>query len=163
MQPDSTELLAQLRAAFPAEPIRSTGAFSDFGGTYLDGGAFAQHLEGKTWLELDPKYMVMRADALGFLGTQHVVAVLPVYLRALVEEGVWSASADTLVLLLTRPTAAKKLARFDALVAALTPAQRSVIARVLHAFAAADADGSPGVRARAALDSQWKTDLPHDA
>ncbi|HEX2687928.1 MAG TPA: hypothetical protein VHN14_14975 [Kofleriaceae bacterium] len=65
----------------------------------------------------------MRSGALGFLGTRHLVAVLPVYLRALLEDGVWSTSADTLILLLTKPDPGKKtgikLPRFEVLVGAL--------------------------------------------
>jgi hypothetical protein len=152
-------LLEQLRAAFPVEPIRSAGAFDDWGTTYPDADAYAGHLDGKTWEELDRSYVITRHDALGFLGTRHLVAVLPVYLRSLVEQGVWSPSADTLVLLLAKPDAAKKagikLSRFEAMVAALTPAQRAVIAAVLSTFAATDEGGSLGEAARAAVEHAW--------
>jgi hypothetical protein len=94
------------------------------GATYLDAAPYAQHLEGKTWEQLDRSYIITRADALGFLRTRELVAVLPVYLRALLEDGAWSPCADTLVLLLTKPEPGKKtgikLPRFEALVSALT-------------------------------------------
>lgn len=153
-------LVEQLRTAFPVEPIRAAGAFDDWGTTYPDAEPYAQQLEGKTWEEVDRSYMITRSDALGFLGTRHLVAVLPVYLRSLVEQGVWSPSADTLMLLLTKPDATKKagikLSRFQAMVAALTPAQRTVIAAILSVFAATDEGGSLGEAARAAVENTWK-------
>lgn len=164
MLPEHATILEQLRAAFPAEPIESAGAFDEWGTTYADAERYAQHLEGKTWEQLDRSYIIMRSDALGFLGTRHLVAVLPVYLRALLEDGVWSTSADTLILLLTKPDPGKKtgikLPRFEALVGAFTSAQRAAIAAVLHAFAATDEGGSLGQRARAALEHQWNAYLP---
>jgi hypothetical protein len=62
-----------------------------------------ERIDGKTWQELDRAYIAVRSDALGFLGTRHVVAVLPAYLSSLIEEGVWSPAADTLMLLLAKP------------------------------------------------------------
>ena len=164
MQPEHAAVLEQLQAAFPADPIGSTGAFDDFGATYPDAEPYAQHLEGKTWAQLDRSYIVTRSDALGFLGTRHVVAVLPVYLRALLEDGVWSPAGDTLILLLTKPDPGKrtgiKLPRFEALVSVLTAAQRAAIAAVLRAFAATDEEGSLGGRARDALEHHWNAYLP---
>ena len=90
--------------------------------------------------------------------------MLPVYLRALLEDGAWSPCADTLVLLLTKPDLGKKtgikLPRFEALVSALTSEQRAAIAAVLCAFAASNEEGSPGERARAALERHWNAYLP---
>ena len=163
INPSQTALLEQLRAAFPAKPIQSAAAFRDWGATYPDGEQYVKQIEGKTWREVDRAQLVTRSDALGFLGTQQLVAVLPVYLRSLVEEGIWSHAADSLVLLLTRPSADQKtgmpLSRFEMLIAALTPAQRNVIAEVLRAFAAADEHGSPGKRAQVALERHWETYL----
>lgn len=164
MQPEQTIVLDQLHATFPDEPIQATGAFDEFGTTYPDAEPFAQHLEGKTWEQLDRSYIITRSDALGFLGTKHLAAVLPVYLRALLEDGVWSTSADALLLLLTKPDAKKKtgikLPRFEALSNALSAAQRAAIAAVLYAFAATDEGGSLGERAQAALESHWSAYLP---
>jgi len=167
MQPEHATVLEQLRAAFPAEPIDSAGAFDDFGTTYPDAEPYAQHLEGKTWEQIDRSYIITRSDALGFLGTRHLVAVLPVYLRALLEDGVWSTSGDALILLLTKPDPGKKtgikLPRFEALVGALSLAQRAAVAAVLRAFAATDEGGSLGERARAALEHYWNAYLPGGA
>ena len=163
MQPGQIKLLEQLRTAFPATPIQSAGAFRDWGATYPDGEQYAKQIDGKTWRDMDRAQLLTRSDALGFLGTHHLIAVLPVYLRSLVEEGVWSHAADSLVLLLTKPSADQKtgitLPRFEQLVDALTPAQRVVIAEVLRAFAATDEHGSPGKRAQVALERHWKTYL----
>lgn len=167
MLPEHATVLEQLRGAFPVEPISSAGAFDSWGTTYPDAEPYAKHLEGKTWEQLDPGYIIMRSDALGFLGTRQLVAVLPVYLRGLLEDGVWSASGDTLILLLTKPDPGTKtglkLQRFEALVAALTPAQRAAIATVLRAFAATDEGGSLGDRARAALERHWTAYLPGES
>ena len=164
MQPSQTTLLDQLRLAFPAKPIQSAGAFHDWGATYPDGEQYAKQIEGKTWQDIDRAYLITRADALGFLGTRHLVAVLPVYLRSLIEEGVWSQAADSLVLLLTKPSADQKtgikLPHFEMLVDTLSPPQRAVIAEVLRAFAATDENGSLGKRAQVAIERHWKTYLP---
>jgi hypothetical protein len=167
MQPDHTETIEQLRAAFPAKPIQSEGAFQERGAGFLDAATYKQQIEGKTWEELDPAYLVMHHDALSVLGTRHLVAVLPVYLRSLVEEGVESLAAYALLHALTRRGPKKKpgtsRSRFDELVDALTPAQRVVIATVLRAFAATDESGSLGFAAQAALEEHWKTYLPAGA
>jgi hypothetical protein len=164
MQPAHTSLLEQLRAAFPLEPIHAEGAFDEWGTTYPDAEAYARQLDGKTWEELDRTYILTRADALGFLGTKQLVAVLPVYLRSLIEDGVWSRSAETLMLLLKKPDATKKtgvkLSRFEALGSALTVEQRGAIAAVLGGFATMDEGGSLGDAARVALDSAWQIGQP---
>jgi len=164
MLPEYATVLDQVRAAFPAEPIDAAGAFDEWGTTYPDAEPYAEQLEGKAWEQLDRQYTTTRADALGFLGTRHLVAVLPVYLRSLLEEGVWSASADTLILLLTKPDPGKKsgikLPRFEALVNALTPVQRAAVAAVLQTFAATDEGGSLGDRANTALEHGWSAYLP---
>jgi hypothetical protein len=158
------QFLEQLEAAFPAEPIRSAGAFVPWGATYPDAAPYMQQLDGKTWRELDRAYLARRSDALGFLGTPHLVTVLPVYLRSLVEDGVWSPAAGMLMVVLTKAgpgtDAGLGTARFDELVAALTDAQRAMVASGLEAFAESDPDGSLGRAATAALDSHWKTYLP---
>ena len=125
MQPD--EFLSQLRAAFPNTPIDGAGAFAQWGTTYSDVAPYTKHLERRTWEQLDRAYILLNSDALGFLGTSHLVAVLPVYLRSFVEEGVWSAAAGMLPIILTRPEpgtdAGLGIPRFEALVYALTDAQ----------------------------------------
>ena len=163
MQPEHIEILEQLRAAFPAEPIQAEGAFRD-GGIYPDAEPYMKQIEGKTWEDLDGAYLVMRHDALSFLSTRHIVAVLPVYLRSLVEEGGWSHAAYTLLHLLTRRGPNGKpgnsRTRFAALVGVLTPAQCAVIAVILRTFATKYEGESLGLAAQTALDDHWKTYLP---
>jgi hypothetical protein len=165
MASDQTQLLEQLRAAFPATSIQSEGAFDDWGATYLDAEPYMEQIDGKTWQELDRAYVVTRSDALGFLGTRHLVAVLPAYLSSLIEEGVWSPAADALMVLLAKPGPEKKtglkLDRFEALIAALSPEQRATIAAVLRALAVSDPGGSLGQAAHAAVERHWKSYLPN--
>jgi len=55
-----------------------------------DASDYARAIDGKTWEELDTKYIVRRNDALGFLSTHQLVQLLPVYPRSLVNDGVMS-------------------------------------------------------------------------
>lgn len=71
-------------------------AFDPWGTTYPEVEPYTTQLDGKTSEELDRGWIVRRSDALGFLGTHHLVAVLPVYLRAMVEDGVWSPATGLL-------------------------------------------------------------------
>ena len=163
MQPERDSFLEQLHAAFPSEPIRAAGAFDQWGTTYPDADAYIEQLDGKTWDQLDRAYVVRRSDALGFLGTKHLVAVLPVYLHAMVEEGVWSPATGMLTLILAKPLPGEDTGlgptRFDALVEALTGEQRGAVASALRAFAEKDPDGSLGRAAHTALERYWKTYL----
>ena len=149
MQPTKDDVLAQLHAAFPAEPIQFEGALT--GG--LDNGAYREAVEGKTWEALDRAYVLTRSDVLSFLEMRHLVAVLPVYLRSLVEDGTRTPVPDTMVLVLNR----KKQKRFDELFGALDPAQRAAVVAVLELFAATES-GQPADAAREALE-RWKTHL----
>jgi hypothetical protein len=149
VHPTHVEVLAQIRAAFPAKPLRFEGART--GG--LDGGAYRAHVEGKTWKDLDRKYVLSRSDVLSFLDTRHFVAVLPVYLRSLVEDGLRTPVPDTLLLVLNR----KKQARFEELINALDPTQRAAVVAVLEVFAATER-GQPAEAAREALE-RWKAHL----
>ncbi len=146
MQSAQADVLAQLRAAFPPEPLRFEGALT--GG--LDGGAYRDQVEGKTWEELDRAYALTRSDVLSFLDTRHLVAVLPVYLRSLVEDGTQTPVPDTLVLVLNR----KNEERFQELFTALDPAQRAAVVAALELFGANES-GQPADAARAAAE-RWK-------
>jgi len=65
MQTEYKVILEQLRAAFPAAPIDSRGAFASWGMTYSDGDAYAKARDGKSWQELVCAYLDIRSDALG--------------------------------------------------------------------------------------------------
>jgi len=151
IQPTQVEVIAQIRAAFPAEPLQFEGALT--GG--LDSGAYREHVEGKTWEELDRKYVLSRSDVLSFLDTRHLVAVLPVYLRSLVEDGTQTPVPDTLLLVLDR----KNRARFAELVETLDPAQRAAVVAVLEMFATTES-GQLADAARAAVE-RWTAHLSH--
>jgi hypothetical protein len=141
--------------AFPAEPIQGDAAFAEWGGSYPDAVAYKHAIDGKTWEELDARYIVVRDDALGFLSIRELVQVLPVYLRAVVDD-VWSPAVYAVLLMLTRPTTEPSRGRFEAFVQVLTPPQRKVIAATLRYIADQDPSGSVGRSAREALDSAWK-------
>jgi hypothetical protein len=157
------EALAYVRGAFPTTTIDARGAFEAWGTTYPDADAYAQHLDGKQWDRLDRAYLMRRSDALGFLSTRHLVAVLPVYLQSMIEEGVWSGAAGMLTTILMNPDAGADTGlghdRFAALDGALSDAQRQAIAAALQTLATDDAEGSLGIAARAALDSHWRRHL----
>ena len=159
MNPEDAKVIEQIRAAFPTEPIASEGAFAPWGNGYLDAEPYRHQLEGKAWDALDQAYIVRRSDALGFLGTRHLAAVLPVYLKALVEDGVWSPAAGMLTIILAKPTPTKDSGlgteRFDALVDELTLAQRTAVAATLRVLAEQDEGGSLGDAALSALDGYW--------
>ncbi len=149
MQATQDDLLAQIRAAFPAQPIRFDRALA--GG--LDGGAYRRHVDGKSWEELDRAYVLARSDALSFLDPDHLAAVLPVYLRSLVEDGTRTPVPDTLLLVLNR----KSEQAFEEVFGALSSAQRAVVVAVLDAFAAAES-GQPSDAARETAE-RWKRRL----
>jgi hypothetical protein len=145
MQPTQADVLAQIRAAFPPEPLRFTHARTDG----LDGGAYREHVDGKTWEELDRTYVLSRSDVLSFLEPSDLIAVLPVYLRSLVEDGTNTPVPDTLLLVVNR----KSEQRFEALIHAFTPAQRAAVIASLTYFAEHEV-GQPADAARAAID-RW--------
>jgi hypothetical protein len=149
MQPTKADVLAQIRAAFPPEPIRLEGAPAGD----PDGDAYREYVEGKTWEQLDRAYVLPHASQLSFLDARHVAAVLPVYLRSLVEDGTRTAVPDTLLLVLNR----KSQRRFEELAGALTAAQRAAVVAALEVFGAAES-GQPAEAASEALE-RWKSYL----
>ena len=160
MQPDATApIIEQLRSAFPASEIDSQGAFATWGATYLDGADYAKQLDGKSWHELDRSYLDRRSDALGFLSTAHLVAVLPAYLAELVEGGPFSQVPDMLLLILTAPDSTKLAglgaARFGQLTQALSEAQRAAVAATLHRFVQEHPTTAHANAAQIALDRYW--------
>ncbi len=161
MSAKNDELLKQIQEAFPARPINGGHAFVEWGKSYPDAPPYRQQVDGKTWDQLDRAYIVRRSDALGFLSTRELVDVLPVYLRSVLEEGVWSPATGVLNLVLAKPRPPEKddglgVDRFNALIDMLTIAQREVTARVLKAFGDTDAEGPLGQAALAAFDDFWK-------
>lgn len=159
MKHEKSAFLDELQAAFPPEAIVAAGAFEQRGGTYPDGDEYARHMDGRTWEQLDQQYFARRSDALSFLGTRHLIAVLPTYLNLLFILGPRSPVPETLLPLLTKPEATKpKLGkRFDELTDGLSAPQRTVVATALARFVAEyPAYGPP---AEVALDRHWNTFL----
>jgi hypothetical protein len=156
---DEQELSARLRRAFPPTVIDGRDAFATWGRTYSDGDEYARHLEGKVWDALDRAYLDLRSDALGFLGTNHLAAVLPAYLRQLIEGDGVSQVPDILLLVLAKPGPKQGsplgAKRFDAMVDALTMSQREVVAATLEQFAAMHPEDGQGFAAQLALDVFW--------
>jgi hypothetical protein len=146
MQPSQADVVSQIEAAFPSDPIDFEGALA--GG--LDDGAYRQHVDGKRWRELDRAYVLSRSDALSFLAPAHIAAVLPLYLQSLVEDGTRTPAPDTLLLVLNR----KSQERFQELVDALTVPQRAAVVAALELFASRET-GQPADAARDASE-RWK-------
>jgi len=159
MQTKHEPVVDQLRAAFPPTAIDSKDAFLSWGMTYLDGDEYAKQLNGKRWDEIDRAYLARRSDALGFLGTSHLVAILPAYLREMIEADPFSTVPGMLTLTLTKPGPkidsglGKK--RFNELVEALSDSQRAAVAAALQTYAAERAETGSGSAAQLALDMYW--------
>ena len=168
MPPDATTaIIEQLRSAFPASEIDSVGAFATWGATYLDGADYAKQLDGKSWNELDRRYLDRRSDALGFLSTGHLVAVLPAYLAELLEGGPFSQVPDMLLLILTAPDSTERggggAARFGQLTQALSESQRTAVAATLHRFVQEHPTTAHANAAQIALDRYWLGFLKKEA
>jgi hypothetical protein len=133
MRSRNGEFGARLRAAFPAEPLDFKDALT--GGT--DGGKFRRAVDGRSWTELDPAWIGSRSDVLSFLEPAHFVAVLPAFLRLLVEEGTATGVHDTLMVVLDRV----QEPRFDKIAARMTCDQRGLVAVALELFAASTTGG----------------------
>ena len=93
------------------------------------------------------------------LGTKHLAAVLPAYLRGLVEADAFSAVPDAVLLVLARSgpslTGALNKQRFEELTTALTPQQRSVVAEGLRLFIAEHEETNRGMQAQLVLETYW--------
>ncbi len=133
MQPGKHEFGARLRAAFAEQPLDFRDALT--GGT--DGGKFRNAVDGKSWTELDQTLIGSRSDVLSFLEPEHFVAVLPAFLRSLVEEGTATGVHDTLMVVLDRA----QEPRFDKIVSRMTGEQRMLVAEALELFAAGTTGG----------------------
>jgi len=147
-------VIDQIGRAFPDDTIDAKRAFDDWGRTYPDAIAYREKIDGKTWRTSDAQWLVRRSDALGFLGTRWLAAVMPIYLISAVRDGVWSPATEMLVLILARPGARDEglgHKRYAALLEALTAEQRIATREVLHHIAQIDPEGSLGLAARRAL------------
>lgn len=161
MNPQHSQVQDQFRAAFSRDLIVAAGAFASSGATYIDAVPYAEQLDGKAWDELDGDYLAVRADALGFLSTRQLVAVLPAYLMLMLERPA-SDVPGMLMLILPKPDKQHKgrglgKRRFTELVEALTATQRAAVATALRQFAAEHPEDDS---ARIPLESFWDRYLP---
>ena len=136
MKDEESPFLDRLRAVFPPQAILAAGAFEQRGGTYPDGEEYAHQMEGKTWDQLDQQYFARRSDALSFLGTRHLISILPTYLSLLLVLGPRSPVPETLLPMLTRPEGGEPelKKRFDELADGLSASQRTLVASALARF-----------------------------
>jgi hypothetical protein len=141
------ELVARIRAAFPAEALDFKDALT--GGT--DDGEFRDAVAGKKWTELDQALIGRRSDVLSFLQPEYIVAVLPAFLLSMVVDGAWTGAPDTLVVVLDRA----QEPRFDKISERMTDPQRAVVAEALEMFAASTMGGQASA-ARQAADG-WRS------
>jgi hypothetical protein len=161
MKAQHSQIRDQLSAAFPRDPIVAAGAFASWGATYLDAAPCAEQLDGKAWDDLDQDYLALRADALGFLSTRQLIAVLPAYLMLMLEPPA-SDVPGMLMLILPKPDKQRKerglgKRRLTELVEALTAMQRTAIASALRQFAEEHPEDNS---ARIPLESYWDLYLP---
>ena len=153
-------VIDRLRSAFPRTEIDPEKAFLPWGATYLDAQESERQLKGKTWDKLNTSYLALRSDALGFLGTSHLILVLPAYMMALVE-GLRPLSSlpGILMIILTKPDPKTDdglgKERFDALIDGLTEKQRAAIAVSLAYFEETHGEKAMVEAARLALDKFW--------
>lgn len=115
-----------------------------------DGGEFRNAVEGKPWTDVAPSLIGRRSDVLSFLQPAYFVAVLPAFLRSLVEDGTATGVPDTLLVVLDRTSEP----RFDKIAALMTEEQRAVVAEALERFAAGTT-GRQETAARQAIES-WR-------
>lgn len=113
-------------------------------------GEFRNAVDGKQWTELDQTLIGRRSDVLSFMEPKHFVAVLPAFLRSLVEDGTKTSAPDTLVLVLDRDSEP----RFDKIAKHLNADQRAVVIEALELFATSTS-GQPAEAARHAIES-WR-------
>lgn len=151
------QIASDVRAAFPPLQIDGTEAFRERGRTYADASEYSRQLDGKTWEQLDARYLAQQSDALSFLGDRHWLAVLPAYLNLLFVLGPMSLVPGTLILELTKPEAGAAAREFEALVDGLTEIQRSAVATALRRFVTEYPHD--GERAQIALDRYWSSYL----
>lgn len=164
MSVSSTEALALIERAFPRVPIAMERAFADWGRTYPDTRSYRAFAEGRTWDALDRRFLELRDDALGFLGTRELAAILPAALAALVGPGSPSRPFPySLGVILRRPGPGRDdglgRRRFDALREALSAEQRRAVAAALRCFVDQHPEAGPTESLQEALDSCWGADL----
>lgn len=157
--PTLVDVASRIGAAFPEAPLDASGAFEEWGTTYLDADGFVADSRGRTWRELDRRFLEYHNDALPFLGPSAFARYLPAFLSAVVHD---SDRLDQLpgflVYLLTRDAnSTVRRERFDARLARLTLDQQKAVALALTHLEASPGAGNDRQAVTRALDSYWRT------
>lgn len=133
--PDRDALAGALVEAFPARPLtrelltEPAAAWEDY-----REGDIVQELAGKTWLELDHAFLDRHHSALRYAGPAGFAALLPAYLRRLVEQPAFNEMPFVVAGELKRygdPTIEKI---FDERIARLDSKQRATVKRVIESL-----------------------------
>lgn len=110
----------------PSLLIEPSAAWED----YRDGD-LVEELAGRSWLELDHAFLDRHHSALRYAGPTGFAALLPAYLRRLVEEPAFNEIPFVVAGELKRYGDATIEKIFDERIARLEPNQREVVKRVL--------------------------------
>lgn len=128
------DLLTAIEKAFPGEPL-GEDVFEDSLGMwdgYLDATAFESGVAGRTWQELDPRFLEFHHDVMAYAGPATFAAALPAYLAAFVRmDEELDMLPQFLMGALIRDDGPQRQEIFDARTARLTEGQRTVIAHIL--------------------------------
>lgn len=125
----SGDLVSALRTTFPATPITSELADEPSNGwaNYDGAAAMRPRLVGRTWHDLDDKFVEDFHEALIFAGRETFGRMLPAYLDHLLKLEGFSHVLYVVANQLTRKDDAVDQRIFDARVESLTPAQRGLV------------------------------------
>ena len=132
------DLVSALRDVFPPTPITDELVDEPSNGwaNYDRGADMRPRLVGRTWQELDAKFVEDFHEALIFAGRETFGRMLPAYLDFLLKLEGFSHATYVVGNQLTRKADAVDQRIFDARVAALAPAQRDLVRNIVSHLAA---------------------------
>ena len=126
-------LRAALKESFPSQPITRTmleersAGWEDY-----KAGDLVQQLEGRSWAELEPAFIELHHSALRYAGHQAFGALLPAYLRHLLDHPAFNDIPFVVAAELKRYGDPTMVRIFDARIERLTAAQRAVVKRIIE-------------------------------
>ena len=129
---EADALCAALNALFPPRPItramleEPTAGWEDY-----KGGDLVQQLEGRSWDELEPAFIEQHHSALRYTGPEAFGALLPAYLRHLLQHRAFNDIPFVVAGELQRYGNPVNVGVFDARIERLTAAQRAVVKRIV--------------------------------
>ena len=132
------DLVSALREVFPAASLTSEVLDEPSNGwnNYDRAGEMRPRLVGRTWRDLDAKFVEDFHEALIFAGRETFGRMLPAYLDFLLKLEGFSHTLYVVAGQLTRKNDPVDQRIFDARVEALTPAQRELVGRIISHLAA---------------------------